>query len=172
MIAACATYGVVNLDAEAVVASSPDCRWQVKGNGDGRAVVVARASGRAVYRFSVVHTARFYWLRDRKAAIVELDPGPGEDGGLLALPLSPERGGTVDIGRKILPDLYRRSGFSAARSHPFFSYIRPGRVAVSLESETSGLPGRQSRCYVYAVGLSGRARFVGSRAVCGVSRRG
>ncbi len=167
MIAACAGHDAVNLYAAATMAVSPDCRWQIKMGSDGQAVVTARATGRAVYRFSVAHTARFYWLRDGNAAIVELEPGPGEDGGLLAFPLSPVRGGAVDIGRKILPDMYRRSGFSPARSHPFFSYIRPWRVAVSLEGETSGLPGKASRCYVYAVALSGRARFVGSRAVCG-----
>ncbi len=187
----CATYASASLYADTAVVNSPDCHWQVIsfGNDDptksalvhltpsdiksgDNAFIVDRSSGRVVYHFSMFHTARVSWLRDRHTLIVNLDPGPGEDGTVLAFPLDSIVDSPIDLGSTVLPDVFRRSHFPRTDTHSFVSYTgtRGGRwlLSVSLEATRSGLPLKESRCYLYSVTPNNPAKlhFIGSRKYC------
>ena len=187
----CGSYDAVKLYDDTVVANSPDCRWQVVSFGRNdpaksvlvrlepkdiasgdNAFVIDRATGRSIYHFSMYHNARVYWLRDGRTLIVNLGAGPGEDATALAIPLSSLDARSTDLSQKVLPDVFRRTGFPRANTHSYVSYVgtRTGRwrLSVSLETTRSGLPGKDSRCYLYSLKpkSSEKPQFIGSSKSC------
>ncbi len=158
-IKACATYEVAKLPGLTNKANSPNCRWQVswsdKVNGGDNAFVIDRRSGLAIYHFEMAHTARVYWQRDGRSLIVNLDPGPGEDGTALVISLTAIRSKPIDLSLEVLPNVYRRSQFSHTDTTSWISYITTRKdewiVSAQLETTPGGLPGKESACYLYAV---------------------
>ena len=170
----CASRKPVLLYAATVVATSPDCRWQVVSfgieartavgpmpktsfSGHDNAYLVDLSARRIVSHFVMEHTAYVHWLKDGRHVIVNLYGGPGETDRSLILNLTSGRHLPVDLSAWTSRDALRRAGWRQGQTNTRVSFIdeQSGKLilAVTLQgySRATGLNIGPGRCYVYTV---------------------